>query len=102
MDIEFALLITFLSSISGAGAYLHSTNDKEWNFFSLTSELILSISVGLCVAYFCEYKDLSRELACCLAIATANNADDIVTKGKAIASHLIQKRLGINLDKKGD
>lgn len=98
MDFEFAILLSFLSAVSGTGSYLYSVRDDGWNKLGLLSELVLSISVGLCIGYYADHMGWSKELACCLAIIGGNNGGDFLDKIKKILSHLINKKLGINLE----
>ena len=89
-----------LVSHFGDGRYLYSVRDERWSMIGFVSELTLSISVGLCIGYYCEYSGWSKELACCLAILGGNNGGDFISKVKKIISHVIQKKLNINIEEK--
>lgn len=98
MDFDFIVLISILSSISGCGSYLHSVRHGNFSWLGLLTELTLSISVGLCVAYFCLHQEWSKELAYCLAIVASNNGGDCLNNIKKILSQVIEKKFGIKLD----
>lgn len=92
--IEEFILVCALSAIGGLGAYLQSIRDKKTqpSFINFFTEIVLSLIVGLTLAYVGHARNWNPAIVCALALILGNNGADTISFIRQIAKNFINKK----------
>lgn len=98
ITMEFALLVSALSVLSGIGSYLQGVRENrlKGRFLDFFTEVTLALVVGLATAYTGHSMKLNEAMTCALVLIFSNNGADTVALLKKIFKQLLAHRFGLN------
>lgn len=95
--IEEFVLVSCLSMVGGIGAYLQGVREEKFkaSFLNLLTEITLSLTVGLAIAYIGHSRDWEPAIVCALALILGNNGADTISFLKTLLKEFVTKRFGV-------
>ena len=95
--LEEFVLVSCLSMLGGVGAYLQGVREGKItaSFLNLLTELTLSLTVGLAIAYIGHSRDIEPAIVCALALIFGNNGADTISFFRTLIKDFVTNRLGV-------
>ena len=90
-----ALIVILLSITGGTGSFMQGcrSGNFEGSFFNFSTEIILSLTTGLCLYFLGTWLELTPALINSLVLLLTNNGGDTLARGKELLSTLLKNKL---------